>query len=205
MMNTDSKTWIPKISIAHEVLQKLELYTEMCNDEISALGKAVMIDGKIVIDTIYLFDQEVTRSSTNISNSDVSKFLCDYVRAGNNPEDIKLWWHSHAKMETYWSPTDESTIEGFGSGWIVSIVSNKQKAHRARIDILDPIRMTIDNLPIEIMLKIDPSLRNEARREIVEKVRTSYFGLKISPTINHGAIVDTSAIDELRRTDYVKR
>lgn len=80
------------------------------------------------------------------------------------------WWHTHYNFSPFWSGTDDSTAQQhmFASedGWSVSIVINQKGAPKgnvarfspnsgahylARTDILKPVKVTIDDLPVEIV------------------------------------------------------
>ena len=80
------------------------------------------------------------------------------------------WWHTHYNFSPFWSGTDDRTAQKnmFDSegGWSVSIVVNQKNAPRgdsarfcpisgahyqARTDILNPVKVTIDNLPVEVV------------------------------------------------------
>jgi len=165
---------LPVVYIAEEVYRKLRMYADLCNSEISALGCATYKNGNFTVDEIYLFEQTVTSGSTDISTGAVSKFLYEHIRSGKDPERIKFWWHSHAKMGVFWSATDEGTITRFNNGWMLSTVSNKQGNHLVRLDIYEPLHLTL-NLPFEIVYNTNPDDCEEIWKEISDKVKILGF------------------------------
>ena len=106
---------------------------------------------------------------------DVSKFLTSAITTGINPESLKLWWHSHVNAGCFWSGTDEATIERFSNGWMLSIVGNKLGEYKARVDLYEPFRITIDELPLTVAYPIDKGLRVKVEDEIKEKVHKTFF------------------------------
>jgi len=163
---------IPEISIKQDVYRKINAYADLCHNEISALGSVSIVNNKILIDDVFLFEQVVSGSSTILSQEDVSKFMCDYIRKGKDPSKLKFWWHSHVNMETFWSGTDTNTIDHFSSDWMISMVSNKRNEFKLRLDLFTPFRMYMDDLPLNV--DYDKSFNTIIREEINAKVKDSY-------------------------------
>ena len=49
------------------------------------------------------------------SQGEMERFLVELVQAGIDPQRISVWWHSHAKMSTFFSGEDEAQIERFAA------------------------------------------------------------------------------------------
>jgi hypothetical protein len=167
----NSQRAVPVISIKEDVYRKLMAYARLCDNEISALGTVNIVNGSLLIDSVQLFDQTVTGSSTDLSSEDISKFLFECVKSGKNPESLKFWWHSHVNMAAFWSATDNGTIDRFKSGWMISMVSNKRDEFKLRLDLFEPFRLTKDNLSLDIDYS-NAELDKTVIHEIREKVRT---------------------------------
>ena len=164
---------LPKIVIKHQVYNKIRAYADLCNNEISALGTVRVYDNTIYINNIFLFNQKVNGTTTEICQNDLSKFIYQCVKEDIDPSSLKLWWHSHVNMDVFWSPTDQNTIGKFSKEWMVSIVSNKQDKFKVRLDIFSPIRITLDDLPFTVEYN---KVNNDAiQAEINEKVQYSSF------------------------------
>lgn len=170
-MFSEDKTRVPKVYISVVARKKLDSYIDICRGEVSALGKVSKINGDLLVEDVFLFNQEVSSASTDLSVDDLSKFTFEYIKMGKSPEDIKLWWHSHADLDVGWSSIDNANIESIGNEWMLSIVSNRFGEHRARLDIYEPIRITIDNLAIETKVVVDPMFKETIRKEVNQKVR----------------------------------
>lgn len=169
----------PRVFITPEAKQKLDLYIRLCPEEISGLGQVEHRSSDLLITEVYLFEQEVSQVSTDLSQEDVAKWLIELIEAGEDPAEIKLWWHSHRKWRTFWSPTDQGTASCFANGWMISIVGNQQGEYKVRLDIYKPFHLTFDDLPLEIEVPEDEGLRGEVEAEIKEKVRYSPIGRSI--------------------------
>ena len=169
---TTLKNRYPTVFITSEAKQKLDLYIKGANGEISGLGKVIRIGNDFLIEGVYLLEQECTSASTDLDPEGVSNFLLGWIKDKRDPSELKLWWHSHDNMPAFWSSTDEATAGGFGNGWMLSIVGNKRKEYRVRLDLYDPIRLTLDGLNFQILLLENELLQNEIEAEIRAKVRT---------------------------------
>jgi hypothetical protein len=159
----------PTIAIKEDVYRKLMTYARLCNNEISALGTVNIVNGVLLIDSVQLFDQTVSGTSTDLSSEDISKFLFECIKSGKNPESLKFWWHSHVNMGVFWSAIDTDTIDRFKSGWMISMVSNKRNEFKLRIDLFEPFRCTFDNLSLDIdysSTDIDKIVMDEIRTKV---------------------------------------
>lgn len=165
---------IPEIHISNEAFNKVHAYADLCNNEISALGSVVITNGIILIEDVYLFDQIVTGSSTELSQESVANFICEYIKMGKDPANLKFWWHSHVNMNVFWSGTDTATIERFApSDWFISMVSNKRGEYKIRLDIHNPLRLVFDDIPL--IRECDKSNYKDIRSEIDKKVKCDYL------------------------------
>lgn len=166
------KTRLPQVFITPEAKMRLDLYIEAANGEISGLGTVTRLGNDFIVTAVHLFEQVCTGASTDLSGEDVSRFLLDSIRAGLDPSELKLWWHSHVNMGVFWSGTDESTAGKFGNGWMVSLVGNKRGEHLVRLDLYEPIRLTLDGLSLEIRHEASFALRESIKAEVAAKVKT---------------------------------
>jgi hypothetical protein len=170
--NNNSGNEFPEIVLKYDVYRKIKAYTDLCSQEISALGSVRYENNKLIVEELYLFDQFVTGSSTTLDPKDISKFLCEYIKLGKDPSTIKFWWHSHVNMGVFWSSTDTGTIDRFSSEWLLSMVTNKRGEFKLRFDLysLDgkPFRCHIDNL--SYVVEYDKSHNPAFQKEIDLKV-----------------------------------
>jgi len=161
----------PIVMIMPKAKEKLDLYIGLCNDEISGLGDVIREENVFLIKDVMLFSQEVTPGSTDLENEAISNFMVEAIQAGLDPVNLRLWWHSHVNGGCFWSGTDEDTVDRFKNDWFVSIVGNKKGEYMARVDIYEPFRVAIDELPIKIFNARNKKLKDQITAEIAKKVK----------------------------------
>lgn len=153
---------------------KMKYYVTQCEEEISGLGKVEteVIDGVriFLVTDLEIFKQEVTAAHSTIDDDALAKFQYDVMQKGENPADYKLWWHSHAKMDVFFSTTDTATIDKSREfNYLISLVTNHEMEFHARIDTYDPIR-AFEELKVVILEDEDEELKAACKKEIQEKV-----------------------------------
>lgn len=162
------------VTIDHAVKDKLDAYIHIADGEISGLGTVVQPNrGTFHIQDIHLFEQTCTGASTDISVEDVSKSLVQAVTQGLNPETLKLWWHSHANMQAFWSGTDHATAKALDNGsnqWMLCLVQNKRGEYKLRLDVYDPTYVYIDDIDLKVIKPANP-LVEQLRAEVNAKVK----------------------------------
>jgi hypothetical protein len=85
-----------------------------------------------------------------MDQDDVARLLTELAAEGVEGQ-LRAWVHSHADMEVFWSNTDDRCIEGLqGNPYTVSVVVNRKGDVRARIDVFHPIRVVIDDVPVNL-------------------------------------------------------
>lgn len=160
-----------KVFILPEAKEKLDAYVSLAKGEISGLGKVKRLKrGVLLIEDVFIFSQKCTPTSTNLDRMAVADFLTDMITAGEDSSAIKLWWHSHADMEVYWSTTDDRTIYGFNNEWMLSVVVNFFGDSLCRIDAFQPMQTTAHDLSLQVLLSIEPEALELLRQEVALKV-----------------------------------
>lgn len=139
----------PEICITHSAFElMMSLIRQHAPKEISGLGEVELIDSnQLVITKIHYFGGDHTRGHTEIT-SQLGDWLYKLAQDGGDPAKIHLWWHSHADMQVFWSPTDQNTMDRHvADRYLISVVGNTRSEFRCRIDVYDPFHMYIDNVP----------------------------------------------------------
>lgn len=161
-----------KVLIAPDAHAKLTAYIRGVTGEISGLGVVSLLDETPYISEVLLFEQEVSGASTDLCPEDLSKFLVEWVTAGRDPSELKLWWHSHANMGVFWSGTDTNTQKTCfkGSDWLVSIVGNRKGEFLCQVNIFKPFHFVLEKLPLVIHYpQIEADVTEEIRAKVKEK------------------------------------
>lgn len=105
---------------------KIHHYCNAVKGEISGFGKVSWEKNKIIVKDIIILPQTCSVASTTLTEAGLSKFLFELIQQGRKPEEWKLWWHSHADFETFWSGTDTNTIAKISKSTnIVAICANQ--------------------------------------------------------------------------------
>lgn len=143
---------IQQVWISPEVNERLWNWVDMAKGEVSMLGLVEECEDGPCITDVFLVKQTCTAASTDMDQTEVARLMFDLAAAGME-SGLRAWIHSHGVMQAFWSTTDDATIEGFGfEPYAVSLVVNKNGDVKARVDLFEPIRCTIDDIPVRIKL-----------------------------------------------------
>jgi hypothetical protein len=144
-----------RVGIHAEAMERIWHWTDLAKGEFSCLGT---VEGTHVTH-VQLFDQVCTASSTELDQQALAKFLVTHPR----PEAVRAWIHSHGKLGVFWSEQDEQCIDGLANDTcLISIVVNKARQMKCRVDLWQPVRVTLDDVPVDIVLP-DFNLRAECQ------------------------------------------
>jgi hypothetical protein len=163
-----------KIIFEPIVYKKLRAYVHGINYEISGFAKTIKQGNIIRLTDIKIFPQVVTSAHTEMDAESLGAFWDGLQVAGEDIGLWKCWWHSHVEMAAHFSTTDYATIDEFDAevpeeNWMLSIVTNKQGDLFAQIDIYEPIRCTIAQIPWEVEMR-DEQLAVDVAEEIFQNV-----------------------------------
>jgi len=154
--------------------EKLWLYIRLAEGEVGGLGSVMPEDGGLLMSDCYLIDQQATDVDTMLDPEALSRFLVDYAAGGQDPGDLRLWWHSHAREQVFWSMDDEHTIDHFGGELLVALVGNFAGKFLARMDRFEPKRETegwLDVVPSGPPPALDGPAAAAARADLQRCVR----------------------------------
>jgi hypothetical protein len=181
---------VAKITAFHYITIPRQVYLDLCgivdhyDTEVSGCGlveriehrfkASVVSDPDIVeiefkIHEIFLPEKQTnTRSSTEISESEIFELQNRLLKENKNTELLRLHWHSHADMGTFHSGTDEENYATLSGGdFLVSLVLNKSHHFLGRVDYFKPVRVTLTNLDIKMILE----LRENVSPSILENIK----------------------------------
>lgn len=192
---------LPVVVLTMNSFLKIISYTQLCPFEISGMGMVDVKDGVFTIRDVFILKQTVTPVHAEIDPVCLNQFISDLSQSGGNTADIKFQWHSHAKVPAFFSVEDIETIKSYFGDFMISFVTNHNGDYQCRIDITQPIPLSIE---VPVYLKIAKTgwtkVREECRAEIEEKVE--FFGspqyLYHHETLGGFVYVE---LDQLRRSD----
>ena len=140
-----------KLIIPKEVEERIHGYVMSVESEIAGMGKVRIEGDTMIVEEVMIYEQEVTGATADLSPKAMAKWQSDLVRAGGSPKMWRLWWHSHANMAAFFSGTDTGTMDAqTESDWVMSLVVNKRRERKARLDLYRPFRMFLADVEIEI-------------------------------------------------------
>lgn len=159
------------LRITPDAYRKMRYFTELCDTEISGLGKVREMYGYLEIYDFEIFEQEVSSIHSNLDPDSLAKFMFKKISAGESLKDYKVWFHSHVDMEAFFSPIDDRTIETSSEfPYLISIVTNKKGHDKVRLDIFKPLRLTIP-LEVELSFEHNEELKERCQKEIEQKLK----------------------------------
>ena len=167
-MTTDiRRVWMDPA--AHE---KLWAWTRMAKGEVSMLGLVDEVEDQPFITDLFLVKQTCTPASTDMDQDAVAKLMVELAADGRS-DQLRAWVHSHGTMNVFWSNQDDSTIEDLaGDPYLVSVVVNRKGEVRARVDVFRPVRVTVDEVPVEVLVPsmgLEPHCAKEFREKVKEE------------------------------------
>lgn len=176
VMAREIKAKFETLYIRPEALKKIHYYTEAADGEVSGLGTVIKNDkGEYLIDKVFLLEQESSSGDTELDPEAISKLMTNMVKEKEDPGKLKFWWHSHANMGVFWSGTDDECAETLSKEYAFSLVVNKDKQLRCRLDLYAPFRITFDGVRVRELISDDPKMKAECKKEVEEKVREPKF------------------------------
>lgn len=114
-----------KILIPRLVYDKVMYWVNKADFEVSGFGKVtynIETDEYTVTDA-FLLKQEGGAAHTDIDPESLGRLMYESKDA---PGDLNWWWHSHVRMQAFWSGTDKETIKKIGMrGYCVATVFNQ--------------------------------------------------------------------------------
>ena len=166
------------VYITAEAEQRLRHWVHLARGEVSGLGTVIPHEDGLLIEEVFLLRQKCTGSNTELDDEAVAALLVELDAQGIDTGAVRFWWHSHGSMQSFWSATDDSCIEGLAnSSLTVSLVTNQHKQDRVRIDQYTPIRLTLDEVPIRLHHE-DLGLFDECESEFRSKVEEITFSTR---------------------------
>jgi hypothetical protein len=166
----------PLILITPHAMAQMTAYVEIARDEIGWLG-TVRRDGDIfLIDKIFLVEQRVTGTTTELSPDGLIKLSETLLNQGQEGLDdynaLRFWGHSHVHMDTNPSGKDDQTMQSFrteGVDWFVRGIANKRGRLEFTIELFD-LDTTIVDVPWRVATLVSEEIKVRATQEIKEKV-----------------------------------
>lgn len=123
----------PTVYLSVDAFKRMLLFVELAGKEVGWLGTVEQVEGgDFLIDKVFLLEQEVTATETELSVDGQNKLMMQLLEQGDQGLEqanrLRFWGHSHVRMGTWPSFTDERTMERFGREglpWYIRGIFNK--------------------------------------------------------------------------------
>lgn len=167
----------PQVLILPEAKAQMDAYIRLCDMEVSGLGYVKQEGSVFLVESVLLLPQECSGASTELDAEGLAQFYTDQIRQNKDTGNIRLWWHSHCNSGVFWSGVDTANIDRLmdTSPWLVSIVGNKRGEYRTRLDLNEPVRLSVDELPLNVYIPTSKKRDDETRVELDKKVRPTRY------------------------------
>lgn len=165
---------------------KMRLYVELCEDEIGWLGYVEKLpnDSGYVVTDVFLLDQEVHATTTELSPNAVIDYYNSLDEEGRNNflTKCRLWGHSHVNMSP--SPSGQDDNQGLelskdADDFYIRLITNKKGEYN--ITFYDKvIKAKVMTDEIILYSPEGAELRKQIQEEIKQKVKKKTY---TTPTI----------------------
>lgn len=123
---------VPLISVNRLALYKMHIIVGLINMEVGWLGTARRNETGIIVDDVFLFEQDVSHGHSELTSDSMSQIMQEVLKRPDGEEifnNTRFWGHSHGNGDTYPSGQDNDTMktfEGFGADFFLRAILNRQ-------------------------------------------------------------------------------
>lgn len=176
------KAKIPDIFISLIALTKMWSYIDIESREIGWLGTVERNEDSYIIKDVFLFNQEVSATTTEIQEDGLASFTVETMKQHSREEGMKImnslrfWGHSHVTMGTSPSGQDETQLDNFmkDCDWFIRGIGNKHG--RLEFTIYDNLQgIVFKDVPWTEEMVAYPDIRESIRAEIEQKVKSRTY------------------------------
>jgi len=189
-----------KIQVEATAMQKLWLWTDIAQGEVSALGLVEEIRDEtgsisaLRVTDFFLVKQVCSSAETNMDPTALAELLLELEVAEIDGRQLRCWVHSHGSMGVFWSETDDECISGLANGeWLLSLVVNKKRESMMRLDQFNPCHLYLSDVVWEEYYPRIDSLAEACLAEFQAKVTET------SMLCSRGESVGVQHITELKQ------
>lgn len=136
-------------------------------------------DGDWEIMDPVIMKQEVSAALCELDKTELATYYSKMAVKYSKDNIRFCWWHSHAKMDAFWSGTDTNTIDEYEDGDLsFALVVNVKEEYKCRVSVWKPFTIhedvELDILGKEDKYKIPKAIQKEVEKHCVEPKRTWY-------------------------------
>lgn len=172
---------LPRVLITRAAYQKMLAIVDIADKEVGWLGTTRKVGSDFLIEEIFLFKQEVSSVTTEISPEGLAEVAQELLTTRPDGMEVcnnlRFWGHSHVRMGTSPSGQDESQMATFresGHPWFIRGIFNKEGRAEFTIFLYDAGVKVVD-AEWAISEPVDDSVRAEIEAEFSAKVSEKNF------------------------------
>jgi len=175
------------VYLTPEAYRRICAIVDIAPLEVGWLGSVrILPNGDFLIENVFLVKQSVTATETELSVDGVSDLVVELLKQGESGlaqvNKLHFWGHSHVRMGTYPSGTDERTMERFcAEGHEFYIRGIVNKLGDGKFDIYYcRVGLRLLDVPWSVRDEQTGAILLSHRRH--ESLWTSFFGTKTEDT-----------------------
>ena len=207
----------PSVFYTEDVYAAIRYLVDTISTEVGWLGLVdTLDDGNYLVTDIYVPEQTVTGTETDIDAETLCELAMEIENAGKESEKLLYWGHSHVTMDVGPSGQDEIQIEQFldnGCNIFIRGIYNKQGA--SKVDVYDVnnncIHQCVDNglrptpMPKALKKSLDKIIKDKIKKPIVKNlsrlpnVGGSYYNPNV-PFTNNDYVAKPHGMQSVRNS-----
>lgn len=168
---------LPKVLVTRQAYDRMLAIVDIADKEVGWLGTVTRLGNDFLIEEIFLFRQEVSAVTTEISPDGLAEVATEILES--RPTDgvevlnnLRLWGHSHVRMGTSPSGQDNAQMAEFrsaGHPWFIRGILNKEGRMEFTIYLYDAGVKVVD-AEWSLYEPVDDAVRGEIEKQFREKV-----------------------------------
>ena len=161
------------VLLSRKAFEQLFAWAYATASEISCLGVVRREGNLLVVERFHLVKQTGSAAHTEMDADALATLVEELLAQGKAEEarSLRCWAHSHPGMKTFWSGTDQETVQRLAADWLVRLVISDDFAIRARLDTRLPVPLTVDQAPVYVAWGMADDRKESLAREVADKVR----------------------------------
>ena len=170
LVGNDAIESAPRLILSDALFRELHYYFSASDMEFQLMGLVRQECGNRFVVSEWLHNPH----SAGVSHADMDQdafpaWLDALERQGKDIRLLRAQVHSHGVLEAYFSSTDVATIrDAYSCSWMISIVGNRAGAIFARLDVYEPVPLSMS---IPIIVEFLQVISSEEEKRIWQKKR----------------------------------
>ena len=127
----------PIVCYTPHVKAVIDMIVDTCKEEAGWLGLVKEMPYGYLVHKIYIPKQEVSATTTEIDADAMSALALEIMDAGDDPNELRYWGHSHVDMGVSPSRQDEDQVEEYLDNCELFIRGIYNKRGDSKVDVYD--------------------------------------------------------------------